>query len=116
MAIIKSLKSRVGIDLSYHRVLAVNVNYQLKKVVICLASYVDLDLRVSNYDPLEVVDIEVPKADFKLFEGVDLQEMSYLWLKDNIVGFDESTDDLEVREAEVDEEQKNDEEWNFRSC
>ena len=116
MAIIKSLKSRVGIDLSYHRVLAVNVNYKEKKVVICLASYVDLDRRIESYDPLEVVDIEVPRADFKLFEGVDLQEMSYLWLKDNIIGFDKSADDLEVREVEADEEQKNDEEWNLRSC
>ena len=110
MAIIKNLKSRVGIDLSYHRVIAVNVNYKDKKVVICLASYIDLDRRIGNYDPLEVIDIEIPKEDFKLFEGVDLQEMSYLWLKDNIIGFDESTDDLEVREVEIDEQQENDKE------
>lgn len=116
MAIIKSLKSRVGIEVDYHRVLAVNVNYKEKKVVICLASYIDLDRRVENYDPLEVVDIEVPKDDFKLFEGVDLQEMSYLWLQDNIEGFDKSTDDLETREVVVDEEQENDEEWNLRTC
>lgn len=30
MAIIKSLKSRVGIDISYHRVLATNINYNDK--------------------------------------------------------------------------------------
>src|SRR5690554_1051073 len=106
MAIIKSLKSRVGIDISYHRVLATNINYKDKKIVICLASYVSLDSRIENYDPLEVVDIEVPKEDFSLFSGVDTQEMAYLWLKDNIEGFDNALDDLEKREREVDEQKE----------
>lgn len=116
MAIIKSLKSRVGIDISYHRVLATNINYNDKKIVICLASYVSLDSRVDKYDPLEVVDIEVPKEDFSLFSGVDTHEMSYLWLKDNIEGFDDALDDLEKREREINEQTETNEWWDNYDC
>lgn len=103
MAIIKNLKSRVGIDISYHRVLATNINYKDKTIIICLASYVSLESRIGMFDPLEVVDIEVPKDDFNLFIGVDPLEMTYLWLKDNIEGFDDAVDDLEKREVEFNE-------------
>lgn len=51
-----------------------------------------------------MVDIEVPKEDFSLFSGVDTHEMSYLWLKDNIEGFDDALDDLEKREREINEQ------------
>lgn len=95
MAIIKALDSRVGIEVSYHRIIGVNINYKEKQVVVCLASYLNKETRSKNYAPLEVVDIEVPKEDFSLFIGDYPIDIAYLWLKENVEGFDASTDDLE---------------------
>ncbi len=103
MAIIKKLDSSVGVGLSYHRILGVNINYDEKKVNISLAPYVDLEKRIERYKPLEIVDIGVPKGDFKLFIGKDPIKASYKWLKQNVEGFDKSKDDLEVREVEINE-------------
>lgn len=106
MAIIKKLDSSVGVDVSYHRVLGVNINYNEKRINISLASYVNLEKRVERYKPLEIVDIGVPKEDFKLFIGKDPIKTSYEWLKQNVEGFDKSEDDLEVREVESNEWKK----------
>lgn len=95
MAIIKALDSRVGIKVSYHRIIGVNINYKDKQVVVCLASYLTKETRSNNYAPLEVVDIEVPKEDFNLFVGDNPIDIAYLWLKENVDGFDASEDDLE---------------------
>ncbi|HHU59429.1 TPA: hypothetical protein GXZ34_00695 [bacterium] len=103
MAIIKKLKSGVGIDVSYHRVVHININYQEKQVNIGLASYIDLSKRIDNYRPLEVVDIEVPKEDFNIFKHNNLLKAAYEWLKVNVEGFDKSKDDLENREVKTDE-------------
>ncbi len=103
MAIISNLDSKIGIKASYHRVLAVNINYKDKKVVICVASYVDKETRINNYQPVEVIDIEIPKSDYHLFLGNDLQVFSYLWLKENVVGFEEAVDDFDVLEPIVPE-------------
>ena len=106
MAIIKKLKSGVGIDVSYHRVVHININYQEKQVNIGLASYIDLSKRIDNYRPLEVVDIEVPKEDFNIFKHNNLLKAAYEWLKVNVEGFDKSKDDLENREVKTDEWKK----------
>ncbi len=103
MAIIKKLKSGVGIDVSYHRVVHININYSEKQVNIGLASYIDLDKRVDNYRPLEVVDIEVPKEDFDKFKESNPLKSAYEWLKVNVEGFDKGKDDLENREVKEDE-------------
>jgi hypothetical protein len=95
MAIVKELLSQVGVTVSYHKIFGVNINYKDKKVVICLASFIDKEKRTSNYKPLEVVDIDVPKEDFKLFEGDNPIGIAYLWLKENVQGFETSSDDLE---------------------
>ena len=106
MAIIKKLKSSVGIDVSYHRVVHININYHEKQVNIGLASYIDLDKRIGNFKPLEVVDIEVPKEDFNLFKHNNAIKIAYEWLKVNVEGFDKGTDDLENREVENDEREE----------
>lgn len=106
MAIIKALDSKVGIKVSYHRVIAINLNYRDKKAVICVASYLDKQKRKENYQPLEVVDIEVPDADFNLFIGDNPQDIAYLWLKENVDGFDDSLDDLEKVEPDIKPEEK----------
>jgi len=103
MAIIKKLSSSVGVDVSYHRILGVNISYSEKTVVINVASYIDLDKRVKKYKPLEVVDIKVPVSDFELFIDTDPIKASYEWLKVNVEGFDKSKDDLEKREVESNE-------------
>ena len=103
MAIIKKLKSGVGIDVSYHRVVHININYHDKQVNIGLASYIDLDKRIGKYKPLEVVDIEVPSEDFHLFIKDNVIKSAYDWLKLNVEGFDKSKDDLESREVNTNE-------------
>lgn len=103
MAIIKKLSSNVGVDVSYHRVIGVNINYHEKLVNIALASYIDVDKRVEKCRPLEVVDIEVPKDDFNLFLESSSIKAAYEWLKDNVEGFDKAKDDLEKREGEVED-------------
>jgi len=101
MAIIKSLESRVGINVNYHRIIGVNLNYRDKKVVICLASYLDKDKRINGFNPLEAVDIEVPVKDFDLFKDENPIALAYLWLKENVIGFDDSADDLEKNEEHI---------------
>ena len=101
MAIIKEMNSKFGISLSYHRIIAFNMNYVTKKVVICVASYVSKEARANLSAPLEEIDIEVPESDFYLFCEANPISQGYLWLKDNVIGFDDSTDDLEVVEGAV---------------
>ncbi len=101
MAIIKKLDSNVGIDVSYHRVIGVSINYKDKLVNITLASYINVDKRVQKYRPLEVVDIEVPKTDFSLFIEKSPIKAAYEWLKVNVEGFDDAKDDLKRREDET---------------
>lgn len=98
MAIIKTLNSKVGIEVSYHRIIGINLNYRDKKVVLCVASYISKEKRFNNFESLEVVDIEVPDTDFELFIDEDPRGIAYLWLKENVEGFDESIDDLEKAE------------------
>ncbi len=105
MAIIKELNSNVGVNVSYHRVVAVNINYIEKTVNIGLASYVDLEKRTSKCRPLEVVDIRVPKEDFNLFLKSNPIKASYKWLKHNVDGFEDALDDFEEREAEDEQDE-----------
>lgn len=104
MAIIKELESRVGTTVKYHRIIGVNLNYRDNLVIICVASYISKEKRIKRFEPLEVVDIEVPKADFALFRNEDPIGIAYLWLKENVDGFDDSIDDLEINEVEENEE------------
>lgn len=100
MAIIKVLNSNVGVDVTYHRVVAVNINYLEKTVNIGLASYVDASKRMEKCRPLEIVDISIPKEDFNLFLKSNPIKVSYNWLKNNVDGFGDALDDLEERETE----------------
>ena len=101
MAIIKEMNSKFGVSLSYHRIIAFNINYVLKKAVICVASYHNKEVRANHSAPLEEIDIEVPESDFYLFSEASPISQGYQWLKDNVVGFDESIDDFEVVEGTV---------------
>lgn len=101
MAIIKVLNSNVGVDVTYHRVVAVNINYLERTINIGLASYIDAIKRTEKCRPLEIVDISVPKEDFNLFLKSNPIKVSYNWLKNNVDGFYDALDDLEEREAEV---------------
>jgi hypothetical protein len=99
MAIIKVMNSKFGVSLSYHRIIAFNINYVLKKAVICVASYHSKEARANHSAPLEEIDIEVPESDFYLFSKASPIIQGYQWLKDNVVGFDDSIDDFEVLEG-----------------
>lgn len=112
MAIIKSLQSSYGIAADYHKIVSIAINYQKKKVVICVASFVSKKLRAENYDPIDTIDVEVPLEDYPLFISSNVIETAYNWLKENVVGFEEAIDDydsfVEVTE-ENDKEEINDE-------
>ena len=40
----------------------------------------------------------MPDVDFDLFINEDPRGIAYLWLKENVEGFEQSADDLEVEE------------------
>jgi len=98
MAIIKEMNCKFGISLSYHRITAFNINYLNKKAVICVASYISKESRANKSIPLEEIDIEIPYSDFPQFQNTCPISQGYLWLKENVVGFEESIDDMDVVE------------------
>lgn len=98
MAIIKSMNSKFGLSLSYHRITAFNINYAHRKAVLCVASYLSKETRANRSQPLEEVDIEIPISDFVLFQNTNPIRQGYLWLKENVVGFEDALDDLDVVE------------------
>lgn len=100
MAIIKSMNSKFGLSLSYHRITAFNINYAAKKAVLCVASYLSKEARANKSVPLEEIDIEIPTADWPLFKNANPIEQGYLWLKANVVGFEDALDDLDAVEPE----------------
>lgn len=101
MAIIKELDTKFGVQASYHRITAFNINYAAKQVVLCVASYASKEKRAYNKAPIEEVDIAIPINDFSLFLHSSPLEIGYLWLKENVVGFEDSMDDFEVIEPSV---------------
>ena len=101
MAIIKSLPSSYGVEASYHKITNISINYPVKELVICVCTYVSKETRIGGCDPIDSVDIEIPKEDFKMFENADVLEVAYKWLKVNVEGFENCQDDLEVCSALV---------------
>jgi len=98
MAIIKDMQSKFGVALTYHRITAFNINYVTKKAVLCIASYLSKEARANQSVPLEEIDIEIPSSDFIRFHETNPIVQGYLWLKENVIGFDDATDDFEVVE------------------
>lgn len=95
MAIIKDLNTSFGCSAQYHRIASISINYKVKKVIICVASYLTKEARRDRYNPVEEIDIEVPLEDFNLFLDANVINIAYMWLKENVIGFDEAIDDLE---------------------
>ena len=104
MAIIKELSTSFGCSADYHRITNISINYKFKKVIICVASYLTKESRRDNYNPVEEVDIEVPQEDFNLFLDTNVINIAYIWLKNNVVGFDESIDCFESNQLPTLEE------------
>lgn len=98
MAIIKFMNSKFGLALAYHRITAVSVNYAQRKVTLCVASYLSKQTRANRNVPLEEIDIEIPVMDFPFFMQGSPIEQGYLWLKGNVVGFEDAVDDFDVME------------------
>jgi len=101
MAIIKKMNTKFGVGASYHRITAFNISYSNKKITICVASYISKEARANMHDPIEEVDIEVPLSDYTLFVESNPMEQSYIWLKQNVIGFEDSEDDMDVIEKVV---------------
>ena len=92
VAILKELDSNYGINPTYHRVVCVSINALRREVTICLASYFSKDIRDNGGQPIETIDINVPSEDYNLFLEGNIYQVSYCWLKENVIGFEEATD------------------------
>jgi len=106
MAIIKELNSSYGIQVSYHKITVISINYVKKKVIIGVASYLDKKIRSENYSPIDTIDVDVPAEDYPLFLSTNVIVVAYQWLKDNIVGFEDAIDDLEPLYVEPEPEKE----------
>ena len=73
-----------------------SINYSAKKIVICVSTYLAKEARLNQNDPIEEIDIEVPQIDYHTFLDANPIEHGYLWLKQNVIGFDDSMDDCDV--------------------
>ena len=105
MAIIKELNTNFGCSAEYHRITSISINYKIKKVIICVASYLTKEARINRYNPIEEIDIEVPSEDFNLFLDSNVINIAYIWLKNNVVGFEESIDCFEkILDTDLEEE------------
>ena len=98
MAIIKELDTKFGVQASYHRITAFNISYTSKKVILCVATYLSKEARQNLSEPIEEIDIEIPQSDFNTFLETNPIERGYLWLKENVLGFEDARDDFEVLE------------------
>jgi hypothetical protein len=101
MAIVKELDTKFGVGASYHRITAFNISYLRKKIVICVASYLSKEARANRSNPIEEIDIDIPFSDFTTFLNVNPIEQAYTWLKQNVIGFEDAVDDLDVVEPIV---------------
>ena len=96
MAIIKELDTKFGVQASYHRITAFNISYTRKNIVLCVATYLSKKARQNHSEAIEEIDIEIPQSDFNTFLETNPIERGYLWLKENVVGFEDAADDFEV--------------------
>lgn len=93
MALVKELASSYGIKPSYHRITNISLNAIDKEVIICVGSYISKEARDNGYDPIDTIDIFVPKEDYGPFLIGDVFKAGYKWLKENVIGLEDSKDD-----------------------
>ena len=98
MAIIKELDSSYGIKPSYHRITNISLNAIDKEVVICVGSYISKETRDKGCDPIDTIDILIPKEDYESFLVGDVfkagyKKAGYKWLKENVIGLEDGIDD-----------------------
>ena len=98
MAIIKELNSSYGIKPSYHRITNISLNAIDKEVVICVGSYISKETRDKGCDPIDTIDIlipkeVIPKEDYESFLVGDVFKAGYKWLKENVIGLEDGKDD-----------------------
>lgn len=92
MALIKELASSYGIKPSYHRITNISLNAIDNEVILCVGSYISKEARDKGCDPIDTIDILVPKEDYGLFLVGDVFKAGYRWLKDNVIGLEDSID------------------------
>ena len=96
MAIINELDTKFGVQASYHRITAFNISYSAKKIVLCVATYLSKKARQNLSEPIDEIDIEIPQSDYSTFLDTNPIERGYLWLKENVIGFEDAADDFDV--------------------
>lgn len=93
MALVKEIASSYGISASYHRILAISLNCRKRRAVICVGSYIDKEKRKEGYDPIDTIDIRVGEDDYPLFLSGNALEAAYKWLRENVEGMEDASDD-----------------------
>lgn len=92
MALVKELASSYGIKPSYHRITNISLNAIDKEAIICVGSYISKEARDKGCDPIDTIDILVPKEDYEPFLIGDVFKAGYKWLKENVIGLEDSID------------------------
>ena len=93
MALVKELKSTYGVSPSYHRVTSVSLNAMEKEAIVCVGSYLSKEVREKGCDPIDAIDILVPKEDYPRFLEGNAFSAAYRWLRENVVGLEDAKDD-----------------------
>ena len=93
MALIKELKSTYGVSPSYHRVTSISLNAMEKEAIVCVGSYLSKEAREKGCDPIDAIDILVPKEDYPRFLEGNAFKAAYGWLRENVVGLEDAKDD-----------------------
>ncbi len=87
------MESRLHIIESQHLISAI----QVRKLAY-VSQHISKEARASFNQPVEEIDIEIPYGDFTSFLNVNPIERGYLWLKENVIGFEDAVDDFDVLE------------------
>ena len=65
-----------------------------------MASYYSKESRVNKNVPMEEIDIEITLPDYTIFKTNNPIAQGYNWLKQNVVGFEDAIDDMDVIEPD----------------
>lgn len=72
--------------------------YNMSVIYSSITTYISKEARANFNQPVEEIDIEIPYGDFTSFLNVNPIERGYLWLKENVIGFEDAVDDFDVLE------------------
>ena len=93
MALVKEMTTPYGVNTTYHRIIALNIDWLEKKALVTVGSYAGYELREQDYTPLWTTKYTIANSSFSLPFGTDyipgfdftpagnLMEEAYIMLK-----------------------------------